>query len=221
MYLDEIIKDEINNVNIITILKLPHEKILNTKDYFLIYFPEGDIYYAGYDEKSGKEEELCNKIKELNYKVLTTPSEKVSKGLNSKFSRGYLQFVYRGEEIKESESKLITLKDEDFDYVQETYHSGENMKKLQKNKRIWGYYENGVLIGYVMEKFYGSTGGLFVKPEFRNQGYGTLLLKEGFCKAQKYARFSQVDFENKASIRAHEKLNCIKCDITVYWNNNK
>ena len=161
MYLDEIIKDEINNVNIITILKLPHEKILNTKDYFLIYFPEGDIYYAGCDEQSGKEEELCNKIKEFNYKVLTTNSEKISKGLNSKFSRGYLQFVYRGEEIKESESKLITLKDEDFDYVQETYHKGEYMKRLQKNKRIWGYYENGVLIGYVMEKFNGSTGGLF------------------------------------------------------------
>ena len=110
MYLDEIIKDEINYVNIVTILKLPHEIILNTKDYFLIYFPEGGIYYAGCDEKSGKEEELCNKIKELNYKVLTTPSEKVSKGLNSKFSRGYLQFIYRGEEIKESESKLTILR---------------------------------------------------------------------------------------------------------------
>ena len=49
---------------------------VNTKDYFLIYFPEGGIYYAGCDEKSGKEEELCNKIKELNsihevYKEIT------------------------------------------------------------------------------------------------------------------------------------------------------
>ena len=221
MYLDEIIKDEINYVNIVTILKLPHKIILNTKDYFLIHFPVADIYYAGCDEKSGKEEELCNKIKELNYKVVTTPSEKLSKGLNSKFSRGYLQFVYRGEEIKESESKLTILKDEDFEYVQETYHRGEQMKRLHESKRIWGYYENGVLIGYVMEKFNGSTGGLFVKPEFRNKGYGTLLLKEGFCKAKKYARFSQVDFENIASIRAHEKLNCIKCDVTIYWNSNR
>ena len=95
------------------------------------------------------------------------------------------------------------------------------MKRLQKSKRIWGYYENGVLIGYVMEKFNGSTGGLFVKPEYRNKGYGTLLLKEGFSKAKDYARFSQVDFENIASIRAHEKLNCIKCGVTIYWNNNR
>ena len=221
MYLDRIIKDEINYANIVTILHLPHKIILNTKDYFLIYFPEADIYYAGCDENSGKDEELCDKIKELNYKVLTTCSEKVSKGLNSKFAKGYLQYVYRGEEIKESESKLIVLKDEDFEYVQETYHRGEHMKRLHKNKKIWGLYENDTLIGYVMEKSNGSTGGLFVKPEFRNKGYGTLLLKEGYCKAQKYARFSQVDFENIASIRTHEKLNCIKCDITVYWNSNR
>ena len=221
MYLDKIIKDEINYVNIITILNLPHKMLLNTKDYFLIYFPEGDIYYTGCDEQSGKEEELCNKIKELNYKVLTTPSEKIAKELNSKFSKGYLQYVYRGDIIKESDSKLIVLKDEDFDYVQETYHKGEYMKRLHKSKKIWGLYENDVLIGYVMEKFNGSTGGLFVKPEFRNKGYGTLLLKEGFSKAKEYARFSQVDFENIASIKAHEKLNCIKCDVTIYWNSNK
>ena len=95
------------------------------------------------------------------------------------------------------------------------------MKRLHKSKKIWGLYENDVLIGYVMEKFNGSTGGLFVKPEFRNKGYGTLLLKEGFSKAKEYARFSQVDFENIASIKAHEKLNCIKCDVTIYWNSNK
>ena len=222
MYLDKIIKDEINYVNIITILNLPHKMLLNTKDYFLIYFPESDIYYAGCDPQSGKEEELCNKIKELNYKVLTTSNEKISKKLNSKFAKGYLQYVYRGEIIKESDSKLIVLKDEDFDYVQETYHKGEYMKRLHKSKKIWGYYENDILIGHTTEKFDGSTGGLFVKPEFRNKGYGTLLLKEGgFSKAKDYARFSQVDFENIASIKAHDKLNCIKCDVTIYWNSNK
>ena len=221
MYLDKIIKDEINYANIISILHLPHKIILNTKDYFLISFADGDTLYAGCDENSGKEEELCKKIKEIGYKSLSTPSEKVSKLLNSKFSRGYLQFVYRGEEIKESESKLVHLKDEDFEFVQETYHRNEYMERLHKNKRIYGYYENGVLIGYVMEHLNGSTGGLYVKPEFRKKGYGTLILKEGYCKAKKYARFSQVDFENIASIKAHEKLNCIKCNVTIYWNSNK
>ena len=222
MYLDKIIKDEINYANIITILHLPHTLILNTKDYFLIHFTEGggDIYYAGCDEKSGKEEELCKKIKELNFKVLTTPSENVAKNLRAKYT-GYLQYVYRGEEIKESESKLIPLKDEDLDYVQETYHKGEYIIKLHKNKKIWGYYENGTLIGYVLEHSNGSTGGLFVKPEFRNKGYGTIILKEGYSKAKKYARFSQVAFDNISSIKVHEKLKCIKCDITIYWVSNR
>ena len=221
MYLDKIKEDGINYANIITILNLPHELILNTKDYFLIYFPEGDIYYAGCDEKSGKDEELCQKINEIGYKVLSTPSEKIAKGLNSKWSKGYLQYVYRGDIIKESESKMTVLKDEDLDYVQETYRRNEYIVKLHKNKKIWGYYENNVLIGYVMEHANGSTGGLFVKPEFRNKGYGTLILKEGYSRAKEYARFSQVDFENISSIKAHEKLKCIKCDVTIYWNSNR
>jgi GNAT superfamily N-acetyltransferase len=221
MYLDKIKEDGINYANIITILNLPHELILNTKEYFLIYFPEGDIYYAGCDEKSGKDEELCKKINEIGYRVLSTPSEKIAKGLNSKWSKGYLQYVYRGDIIKESESKMTVLKDEDLDYVQETYRRSEYMVKLHKNKKIWGYYENNVLIGYVMEHANGSTGGLFVKPEFRNKGYGTLILKEGYSRAKEYARFSQVDFENISSIKAHEKLKCIKCDVTIYWNSNR
>ena len=221
MYLDKIKEDGINYANIITILNLPHELILNTKDYFLIYFPEGDIYYAGCDEKSGKDEELCKKINEIGYRVLSTPSEKIAKGLNSKWSRGYLQYVYRGDIIKESESKMIVLKDEDLEYVQETYKRGEYMVKLHKNKKIWGYYENNVLIGYVLEHANGSTGGLFVKPEFRNKGYGALILKEGYSRAKEYARFSQVDFENISSIKVHEKLKCIKCDVTIYWNSNR
>ena len=184
MYLDKIKEDGINYANIITTLNLPHELILNTKDYFLIYFPEGDIYYAGCDEKSGKDEELCKKINEIGYRVLSTPSEKIAKGLNSKWSRGYLQYVYRGDIIKESESKMIVLKDEDLEYVQETYKRGEYMVKLHKNKKIWGYYENNVLIGYVLEHANGSTGGLFVKPEFRNKGYGALILKEGYSRAK-------------------------------------
>jgi len=221
MYLDKIREDGINYANIITILNLPHKLILNTKDYFLIYFPEGDIYYAGCDENSGKDDELCKKINEIGYRVLSTPSEKIAKGLNSKWSRGYLQYVYRGDIIKESESKLSVLKDEDLEYVQETYKRGEYMVKLHKNKKIWGYYENNVLIGYVMEHANGSTGGLFVKPEFRNKGYGTLILKEGYSRAKEYARFSQVDFENISSIKAHEKLKCIKCNVTIFWNSNR
>ena len=61
MYLDKIIKDEINYINIIAILKLPHETILNTKDYFLIYFPEGDIYYAGCEKNQVRKKNFVTK----------------------------------------------------------------------------------------------------------------------------------------------------------------
>ena len=84
-----------------------------------------------------------------------------------------------------------------------------------------GYYDNNILIGYVMEHLNLSTGGLFIRPEYRNKGYGTMVLKEGYCKAKKWARFSQVAFGNKESIRVHEKLKCIKCDAIVYYNSKK
>ena len=221
MYLDKIIKDEKNYVHIIAILHLPHKIILNTKDYFLIYLPEIEHYHTDCDNDSGKLDELINKIKELDYKILCTANEKIAKGIQSKHSTGYLQYVYRGEEIKESESKLTNLKDEDLNYVEETYRKGEYIKNLHKNKKIWGLYENNILIGYVLEHMNGSTGGLFIRPEYRNKGYGTLLLKEGYCKAKPWARYSQVALENKESIRVHEKLKCIKSDFLVYYNSNK
>ena len=220
MYLDKIIKDEINYVHIISILHLPHKIVLNTKDYFLIHLPEINHYHADCDNDSGKLEEFINKIKETDYKLLITANEKLASSLGSKRSTGFLQYVYRGEEIKESESKLICLKDEDLDYVEETYRRGEYIKNLHKNKKIWGLYIDNILIGYVLEHGNGSTGGLFVKPEYRNKGYGTLILKEGYCKAKPWARYSQVAFDNKESIRVHEKLKCIKCDVTVYYNAN-
>ena len=221
MFLDKVLKDEINSININSILHLSHKIILNTKYYYLIYLPEIEHYYTDCDNTSGKLDELCNLINQLNYKIVCTTNEKIAKQLNSKHSKGYLQFVYNGEEIKESESKLILLKDKDLDYVKETYKKGEYLEKLQKLKKIWGYYENNILIGYILEHLNGSTGGLFIKPEFRNKGFGTMVLKEGYCKVKKWERFSQVAFDNKESIRVHEKLKCIKCDVIVYYNSNK
>ena len=72
-----------------------------------------------------------------------------------------------------------------------------------------------------MEHLDGTTGGLYVKPEFRKKGYGYILLKEGFSKVTKFVRHSQVALDNIASIKLHEKLNCVKADITIYWNWNK
>ncbi len=77
------------------------------------------------------------------------------------------------------------------------------------------------MIGYVMEHLDGTTGGLFTKPEYRRKGYGHTLLLEGFSKVKKFVRHSQVSFDNIASIKLHEKLNCVRAKITIYWNWNK
>ena len=221
MYLDTISKDEINYAHIVSNLRSPHNIILSTKDYFIFYVPETDYYYVECDDKSGKEDEVINKMKELGFNYLSTTNEKISQSLPSKYSEPYIQYVYTSDTIKESESKLVLLKNDDLDYVKETYGKPEYVDEVQQKKKIWALYENNNLIGYVMEHLDGTTGGLYVKPEFRKKGYGYILLKEGFSKVTKFVRHSQVALDNIASIKLHEKLNCLKADITIYWNWNK
>ena len=221
MYLDIISKDEINYAHIVSNLRSPHNIILSTKDYFIFYVPETDYYYVECDDKSGKEDEVINKMKELGFNYLSTTNEKISQSLPSKYSEPYIQYVYESDTIKESESKLVLLKNDDLDYVKETYGKPEYVDEVQQKKKIWALYENNNLIGYVMEHLDGTTGGLYVKPEFRKKGYGYILLKEGFSKVTKFVRHSQVALDNIASIKLHEKLNCVKADITIYWNWNK
>ena len=221
MYIDIISKDEINYAHIVSNLRSPHKIILSEKDYFIFYVPETDYYYVECDEKSGKEDIVINKMKELGFNYLSTTNEKISKALISKYSEPYIQYIYKGEIIKDSDSKLVLLKDEDLNYVKETYGKPEYVEEIQKKKKIWAIYENNELVGYVMEHLDGTTGGLYTKPEFRRKGYGYILLLEGFSKVKKFVRHSQVSFDNIASIKLHEKLNCIKADITIYWNWNK
>ena len=221
MYLDKISKDEINYAHIVSNLRSPHNIILSTKDYFIFYVPETDYYYVECDDKSGKEDEVINKMKELGFNYLSTTNEKISQSLPSKYSEPYIQYIYTSDTIKESESKLVLLKNDDLDYVKETYGKPEYVDEVQQKKKIWALYENNNLIGYVMEHLDGTTGGLYVKPEFRKKGYGYILLKEGFSKVTKFVRHSQVALDNIASIKLHEKLNCVKADITIYWNWNK
>ena len=221
MYLDKISKDEINYAHIVSNLRSPHNIILSTKDYFIFYVQETDYYYVECDDKSGKEDEVINKMKELGFNYLSTTNEKISQSLPSKYSEPYIQYVYTSDTIKESESKLVLLKNDNLDYVKETYGKPEYVDEVQLKKKIWALYENNNLIGYVMEHLDGTTGGLYVKPEFRKKGYGYILLKEGFSKVTKFVRHSQVALDNIASIKLHEKLNCVKADITIYWNWNK
>ena len=221
MYIDIISKDEINYAHIISNLRSPHNIIISTKDYFIFYVPETDYYYVECDEKAGKEEEVINKMKELGFNYLSNKKKKISESLPSKYSEPYIQYVYTGKEIKDSESKLVLLKDEDLEYVKETYGKPEYVEEIQQKKKIWALYENNNLIGYVMEHLDGTTGGLFTKPEYRRKRYGYILLLEGFSKVKKFVRHSQVALDNAASIKLHQKLNCVKADITIYWNWNK
>ena len=221
MYLDKLAKDDINYAHIVSNLLSPYKIILNTKDYFIIYIIETEYYYAECDEKSGKEDVVINKMKELGFNYFCTTNAKIAKSLPAKYMVPYNQYVYKGEEVKDSDSKLVLLKDEDLNFVRETYWKVDYVDLMQQKKKIWAIYENNELVGYIMEHLEGTIGGLYVKPEFRRKGYGYILLLERFSKVKKFVKHSHVALDNVASNKLHQKLKCIKADITIYWNWHK
>lgn len=67
--------------------------------------------------------------------------------------------------------------------------NGHDMDNMVKTPAFFGYFVNKKIVGVNSGHMCGDgsyrSRGLWVKPEFRNQGMGTLLLKETIDQAKK------------------------------------
>lgn len=67
--------------------------------------------------------------------------------------------------------------------------NGYDMNNMTKTPTFFGYFVNNKIVGVNSGHMCGDNSyrsrGLWVNPEFRNQGIGTLLLKETILQAEK------------------------------------
>jgi len=219
MYIDECLKDKISYCNLYQYLKFEHEILYSTENAFILKIVKLNIYVV--DCIDSEVEKV--KIQIENYKAIyiTTWNDKLYQLMKSKFKYACkcYQAIYNGEKIKNN-GNLMHLKQEDLEYVKKTYNKGEDAKEVEygfKENNILGYYENGVLIGFVGRHFDHSIGMLYVKEEYRRKGYGSLILKLTYSFFEDQLPFTQIIIDNIASLNLHKKLDCNFGKKYVYW----
>ncbi|MDD6303671.1 MAG: GNAT family N-acetyltransferase [Lachnospiraceae bacterium] len=218
MLLDQLSLCSPDYAHINAILSGSYETILNTNNALILYSNISHVYAV---ETTNICESLLQKLYQLSPRLLETTNETLFQQLSCQnqlpFEHKYkcLQFTFP--DIAEKDSHLEPLHSADLPYVIDTYESEAYIRQLFSHNRLMGYYVNSVLIGYIAHHIDGSIGALYVKPEYRNKGYASAIVKAALSAFADSPLFSQVIEDNTASIRLHEALHAAKSDVKICW----
>lgn len=212
-------KDSCTYAHVISAMEHPHKVIITPfKDAIIIHCTVSDVHiveYAGRDY-----DKLSTFLNKLPIVRLQTTNQEIYKRLIAKFKHHYTcqQVVFPASKNQEpADSNLVLLKKSDLSYVQQSYEMPEYISQLFDRNRLFGWYEHSELIGYVAFHIDETVGALFVKPEFRKNGYGAKIMKAAFLKYDDGIRYSQILSENQSSIQLHKKLGCDFGSKEVCW----
>lgn len=213
-----------NLPHVLSALKHPHKLILENEDALLIHCTISNVYVAECTE--GEENELAQYILKLSVIRLQTTNQKLYTLLLPYFKHHYEceQAVFNFFPQNFQDSKLEVLHPSDLNFTAESYEMPEYINQLYNRKRLFGYYDDEKLIGYVAFHIDETIGALFVKPEFRRKGYGEKIMSAAaniyHTENPESVCFAQILTENVTSIKLHEKMNCI-FGPKVYWVYNE
>lgn len=200
----------------------PHKIIFQSDEMLLIHCTVSNVFVA--ECKETFEKELAQKIKNQTIIRLQTTNQKLFELLKEDFKHNYQcqQAVYKGPFFNDFSIELLHQKD--LDFVAASYEMPEYINQLYQRNRLFAYYEENILKGYVAFHIDETVGALYVKPEYRSQGLGAKIMKEAFCLYNKQfpekTVYSQIVSDNEKSIKLHEKLGCIFSE-PVYWLYNQ
>ena len=192
--------------------------VVDSDEMLLIHCLVSNVYVA--ECIPGLEEVFSEFIKQLPVVRLETSNKKLQEFLISNFKVNYQceQAVFPEE--GNSCLKLEAIRKEDLDFVAESYGLKDYIYQLFQRQRLFGYYENQILIGYVAFHIDETLGALYVKPEFRHKGYGKKIMEAAFMLYKKTFPgkliYAQILSDNEYSIKLHEKLGCT-FSVPVYW----
>lgn len=222
MLMEELLKDRINYPHVISALQHPHQIIINSEDTLLIFCPVSKVFIAEYTGSNAPD--FARFIKNQDVIRLQTTNSTLYNLLKPNFSVHYqcVQAVYEKNNKETSGfSQFKPLLPKDLPFAKETYGLEAYIQQLFKRNRLFGWYENDVLTGYVAFHIDESAGALYIKPEFRKKGYGAKLMKAAFEHYDDGIRYSQIVHDNTGSIKLHERIGCSISEKPLFWVYNE
>lgn len=220
MLLEDLSRDVNNYPHVISALEHPHLLICSTEEYFVLFCTVSKVFIAECSD-ADKIEEVAEILKKQNPIRFQTTCKKLFQNILPNFAFSYtcVQEVFP-EKKENSAPKLELLRESDLSFAAEANGLNDYIFSLHERNRIFGLYINNQLVGFALHHIDETTGGLYVKPEFRNKGYGALIMQEAFSLYKDGIAYSQILTDNQISIKLHQKIGCIQSKPLIYWAYN-
>lgn len=215
MLLDTLRNDPTNYIHLISLLRTPHEIIVNTDDSLLLHFQEQDTYIA---ETTAEDiTSFLQVIDDCHTNRLETTNESIYDYFSKKREFHYKCYQYGPFPLDAANPHLQLLRQEDLDHVTDTHGEETYIRQLHARNRLFGYYIDGQLIGYAAYHIDNSVGALYVDPLYRRQGYGGKIISAAASLSNDAYTYSQVLVDNTASIRLHDSLPLTRSEKIIHW----
>lgn len=222
--LEKILQDNsANYAHIFSAIEQSHEILINQEHCFLIHCIQSNSFIAESDEKDNKKlDSFCKMFKKFNILRIQTTNERIFNIVKPNFLYNYdcAQAIFPLESLQKNEN-LQLLKEKDLNYVCKTYGLEKYITQLYKHNRLFGYYENANFIGYACFHIDETLGSLFVKPEYRGNGYGKEIMKALAFSYKNPTKYSQILTTNIESINLHKRIGCKISTKKIFWAYNK
>ena len=132
------------------------------------------------------------------------------------------QAAYYGEKPPADNRLTIRTADEnDLPVLTRTYHliSPEELEKVVRRGSVLLGYDRDCLVGFIGEHLEGSMGILYVFPEYRRRGFGTILQNAYISRTMEkgFVPFGQVEKSNLNSLKLQRKVGMTLSDNLIVW----
>lgn len=113
--------------------------------------------------------------------------------------------------------RKLSLKD--FEFVKNNYDSSDDYIKARIREGMFGAFYKEKPVGFIGTHEEGSMGLLFVLPEFRERGIGTLLERTLIYYLRKigHRTFGQIETRNELSLNLHSNSGYTIGEETAAW----
>ena len=133
----------------------------------------------------------------------------------------YQYAYYGGKPSVSPELDIRTADEDDLAMLTENYHmiSPDELAQVVRRGSVFIGYDRGQPVGFIGEHLEGSMGLLYIFPEYRRKGFGTVLETYLIAKTMEdgYIPFGQVEKDNLRSLSLQKKIGMTTSDNLIVW----